>query len=101
MRSGYDLAATRYDVGVDEPLVGGQVLVEELEGQVQHLVGELGGLEVAELGAEGRERNARLGHRAVTTGAADVVEILPHELAGVLRVTEVPYRHHDRFVDDA
>ena len=59
------------------------MLVEELERELEHLVGELLGLQVAELLLERPERDDGLGHRAMAAGAADVVEVLPHELAGV------------------
>ena len=56
--------------------------------------------DVAELLAERAHRHDRLGHRTVAAGAADVGEEPPGELAGVLRVAEVPDRDDQRLVDD-
>ena len=59
------------------------VLVQELEREVEDLVRELIGLKIPELIAEGAQRHHGLGHRAMAACAADVVEVLPDELAGV------------------
>jgi hypothetical protein len=59
------------------------MLVQEFESQTQDAVGELIGLQVPELVAEGTERHNGLGHRSMTASAADVVEVLPNEFPGV------------------
>ena len=51
--------------------------------------------------AERLQRHDRLGHGAMAAGAADVGEVAADELAGVLRVAEIPDRNHERVVDDA
>src|SRR6266850_4574152 len=85
----------------DQALLRRLVLVQELERQRQDLAGELVGLQVAVLVTEPAQRHHGLCHRAMAAGAADVREVLPHELARVARVAEVADRHHQRVVDDA
>ena len=77
------------------------VLVQELERHRQDALGELVGRQGAELAAEGLDGDHGLGHGAVAAGVADVGEVLPHELAGVARVAEIPHRHHERVADEA
>src|SRR5438045_3533840 len=58
-----------------------RMLVQELEREHQHLFRELICRQVAELVLERLQRNDRLGHRSKAAGAADVGEVLAHELA--------------------
>src|SRR5690606_33742874 len=66
--------------------------VEELVDEFADAVRDLDAFEVAVLLAERVEWYHGLRHRPVAAGAADVVEAAAHELAGVLRVTEVTDR---------
>src|SRR6185503_4906730 len=86
---------------LDQPLVAGLVLVEELERHGEDALGKPFGLQVAKLGAERGQRDDGLRHRAMAAGAADIGEIFPDELAGVARISEVAHRHDERVVDDA
>src|SRR5262249_48789072 len=83
-------------------LLGGHLVVsEELVGEILELGSDHLAWQIAELLAQRAHRDHRFGHRAVAAGAADVGEEAPHELAGVLRVTEIADRDHQRIVDDA
>jgi hypothetical protein len=98
-RTKHEGPRTKDRLGFDQLLVG-LVLVEELEGEAQDLVGELVGLQVAELLFEGANRHDGLRHGAMAAGAADVVEVLAHELTGVPRIAQIPHRDDQRVVDD-
>ena len=59
------------------------MLVEEFEREREHLVGVLVGLQVPELVLEVAQWNDGLRHCAMAARAANLVEVLPHELACV------------------
>ena len=77
------------------PPLGGRVLVQELQREVEHLLVQLVTLEVAEALAKGRHRHHRLRHGPVPAGVADLPEALADELARVPRVSQVAHRHHE------
>src|SRR6266513_1024007 len=74
--------------------------VEELHGELVQPADDAVCVQVAELRAERLQRHDRFGHGAMAAGAPDLGEIAPGELAGILRVPQVPDRNHQRIVDD-
>src|SRR5687767_204025 len=93
--------ASRRRSGLYELARRGLVFMQEFQRQLQHAIGELVRLEIAKPLLELGQRHDCLGHRPVAAGTADAVEVLADELAGVLRISQVPDRHHQRVIDDA
>ena len=70
--------------------IGGGILVQELQCEIQYELIERLGFETSEPLAECRFGNDGLRHGAVAARTADLAEVLPDELAGVSRVAKIP-----------
>ena len=75
--------------------------MEEDFSQFRNLEADVGAREIAEFLTEAFDRDDGLGHRPMTTGAANVAEPPPHEFPGVPGIPEVPHAHDERAVDHA
>src|SRR6476620_5008263 len=80
--------------------IGGRVLVQELQCEIQYELIERLGFETSEPLAECRFGNDGLRHGAVAARTADLAEVLPDELAGVSRVAKIPDGNHERLAHD-
>src|SRR5690606_572533 len=93
--------SSRFAVALARPALAGRGLVEELERVLDEPRRDGGRIEIAELRPVGVGGDDRLGHRAMAAGAAEIAEVLLHELAGIARVAQVAHRHDERAADQA